>query len=261
MRISELLEEIESHAPLHLQESYDNAGLQVGDSMQEVAGVLLCIDVTEEVIEEAIAQGCNLIISHHPLIFRGLKSITGKSYVERCVAQAILHQIVLYAAHTNLDNALDGVNFQMAKRIGLQDTSFLLPAERGNASAGSGLIGYLPEAEDEVGFLQRIKSLFEIACIKHTDWRNKLIRKVALCGGSGAFLLDEAKRQQADVYLTADLKYHDYFNAEGKLLLADIGHYESEQFTKELIFEIIRKKNCNFAVRYTRVNTNPIKYL
>lgn len=261
MIVSELISKIEHKAPLRLQESYDNSGLQIGDVSQSVQGVLLCIDITEEVVDEAIEQGFNVIISHHPLLFRGLKSIAGNNYIERCVIKAIMHHIVLYSAHTNLDNALEGVNHYIAQRIGLIETSFLLPQNTEGITSGSGIIGMLPHPTDAKEFLQKIKTIFNVGCIKHSPLLNHPIQKVAACGGSGAFLIKEAKRQKADLFITADLKYHDFFESENLIILADIGHYESEQFTKELISDIIRKKSCNFAVRYTNIKTNPINYL
>ena len=204
MRIKEVVSALEQFAPLPLQDGFDNAGLQVGLTVeQEVAGALLCLDVNEAVIDEAERMGCNLIIAHHPLLFHGLKSITGKSYVERCVIKAIQKGIGIYAAHTNLDNAEGGVNYRIAEKIGVKNLAFLEP-KAGTASAGAGIIGELPAEENEREFLERLKVLFGIQCIRHNALNGRKIRRVALCGGAGGFLLPQAIAQGADA-LTANL--------------------------------------------------------
>ncbi len=364
MLIKELVQIIETEAPLALQESYDNAGLILGQEDSEISGVLICIDVTEKVIDEAIAGNFNLIVSHHPLIFSGLKKITGQNEVQKCVAKAIKNDIAIYAAHTNLDNVAHGVSGKMAEKIGLINTKILIPASnallklvvyvprlhifsirealfeagageignydscsfsseglgtfRANENAkpfignigelhtetelrlelilpahlkhkviealllshpyeepaydiialenqwnkvGMGIIGELVEPEDEFDFLNRIKLIFNAGAIRHTQLLNKKITKVALCGGSGSSLLGAALSKQADVYISGDFKYHEFFDAENKILIADIGHFESEQFTKDVFFEIITKKIPTFAVRISEINTNPINYL
>lgn len=262
MTVGEIIEALETVAPLVLQEDYDNSGWQIAETSDEVKGVLICLDVTEEVVHEAIAGGFNLILSHHPLLFEGIKSLTGATYVERSLLLAARHRISIYSAHTNLDNAPNGVNDRIASLIGLKETTFLRSeGARDGMEYGSGKVGILEHEEEEETFLLRIKDLFQTGCIKHTAFSGRKIRKVAICGGSGAFLLPDALSCKADAYLTADLKYHNYFTAENKILLADFGHYESEQFTKELICDIIRKKRTTFAVQLTKVNTNPIKYL
>lgn len=364
MLIKELVKIIETEAPLALQESYDNAGLIVGQEDNEISGVLICIDVTEKVVDEAIAGNFNVIVSHHPLIFTGLKKITGQNEVQKCVAKAIKNDIAIYAAHTNLDNVAHGVSGKMAEKIGLINTKILIPAsnsllklivyvprlyifsvrealfaagagEIGNYDScsfssegsgtfrakenakpfvgnigelhsetelrlelilpnhlkhkviealllshpyeepaydiialenqwnkvGMGIIGELVEPEDELKFLNRIKSIFNVGTIRHTQLLNKKITKVALCGGSGSSLLRAAMAKQADVYISGDFKYHEFFDAENKILIADIGHFESEQFTKDVFFEIITKKIPTFAVRISEINTNPINYL
>jgi len=330
----------------------------------ETTGALLCLDVTEAVLDEAIASGCNLIISHHPLIFKGYKSITGKDYVERCILKAIKNDIVIYSAHTNLDNVPGGVNFKIAEKIGLKNVRILDPKESsliklvtfvpsaqaeevrnalftagcgciGNydscsyntegegtfraqegshpfcgtvgelhhetevrietilpeykkgevirallskhpyeepaydlyplhnswAQVGSGIVGELEEPESELEFLKRIKRIFEVGCLKHNKLTGRLIQKVSLCGGAGAFLIPQAVRSGADVFITGEIKYHDYFGRETDILLAEIGHYESEQYTKEIFYSIIRDLFPNFALQFSKVNTNPIKYL
>ena len=364
MKIKEIVSALERFAPLPLQDGFDNAGLQIGLTDAEATGALLCLDVTEAVLDEAIASGCNLVISHHPLIFKGYKSITGKDYVERCILKAIKNDIVIYSAHTNLDNAPGGVNYKIAEKIGLKDVRILEPKENcliklvtfvptaqaeevrnalftagcgyigdydscsyntegegtfraqegskpfcGNigelhheaevrietilpeykkrevirtlllthpyeepaydlyplynswAQVGAGIIGELEEAESELEFLKRIKKTFEVGCLKHNKLTGRLIQKVALCGGAGAFLIPQAIGSGADVFITGEIKYHDYFGRETDILLAEIGHYESEQYTKEIFYSIIRDLFPNFALQFSKVNTNPIKYL
>ena len=261
MKAKLLLDALEQYAPLPLQDGFDNAGLQIGlTEEQEVTGALLCLDVTEAVIDEAIREGCNLVVAHHPLLFHGLKSITGKSYVERCVMKAIQNDIVIYAAHTNLDNAQGGVNHRIANRIGLVNVEFLEKKD-GTENAGSGVIGELQTEEDEKEFLVRLKSLFSIECIRHNTLCNRKIRRVALCGGAGGFLLSKAIAKGADVFLTGEMRYHDYFGHEKDLLIAEMGHYESEQYTTDIFAEILGNKFPELKIVKTSLNTNPINYL
>ena len=364
MIVKFICEFIEEVAPLALQESYDNAGLLVGDSQTEVTSILICIDITEEVISEAIRKKCNLIVSHHPLIFTGLKKLTGQNEVQRCVAKAIKNDIAIYAAHTNLDNVLSGVSGKMAEKIGLKNIQILQPKQdtlsklityvpklhsygvrqalfeagagkignydscsfnsegvgtfQANENAqpfvgnidefhsepetrievilpdylkyrvldallkthpyeepaydfvplknvwsqiGAGVVGELEEAEDELIFLNRIKSIFKTPTIRHTSLLDKKIKRVALCGGSGSSFLLDAINAKADVYISGDFKYHEFFEAQKQILIADIGHFESEQFTKDIFFEIITKKMPTFAVQISDSKTNPINYL
>jgi len=261
MLVQDILHILESIAPPHLQESYDNAGLIVGDPGQEVTGILFCLDSTEAVVEEALALGCNLVIAHHPIVFRGLKRFNGSTYVERTVMQAIRQGVALYAIHTNLDNVYrQGVNAKIAEKLGLTNTRILLPRP-GEVEIGAGLIGFLPEPVAETDFLLQVKTALRVSCMRHTALRNRSVRSVAVCGGSGSFLLPEALRAGVDVFVTADFKYHEFFDAEGRLVIADIGHYESEQFTIELLYQIIREKFPTFALHCTKVNTNPVFYL
>ena len=260
MKAKQVFDALEQYAPLPLQDSYDNAGLQIGlTAEQEVAGALLCLDVTEAVIDEAERMGCNLIVAHHPLLFRGLKSITGRSYVERCVVKAIQKGIGIYAAHTNLDNAEGGVNYRIAEKIGLVNLSFL--EIKPGMTAGSGVIGELSQEMDEVDFLEHVKSLFGIRCMKHNQLRGRKIRRVALCGGAGGFLLPQAIAQGADVFLTGEMRYHDYFGHEGELLIAEMGHYESEQYTTDIFEEVLNRHLPELRIVKTSLNTNPINYL
>ena len=364
MKITQIIGAIEEFAPISLQDSFDNSGLQVGDVSQKVKGILLCLDITEEVIEEAIELDCNLIISHHPLLFHPIKSLTGKTYIERCVIKACKHDLVLYAAHTNLDNTLGGVNFYLAEKIGLQNIRILKPQSNNllklvtfvptdyveavrtalfNAGAGnignydscsfnligqgtfradentnpfvgqigelhkeeeirievilpvykktsitralltthpyeepaydfyllinewnqvgSGIVGELPAEEGEESFLQRIKSIFQLKTLKHSPYTGKMIREVAICGGSGAFLIKDAIAYGADVFITGEAKYNDYYDVEDKILLTVLGHYETEHHTKEIFFDIISKKMPNFAIHFSNVNTNPVNYI
>lgn len=261
MKAIQVLDALEQYAPLPLQDGFDNAGLQIGlTAEQEVTGALLCLDVTEAIIDEAEREGCNLIVAHHPLLFHGLKSVTGKSYVERCVIKAIQKGIGIYAAHTNLDNAQGGVNYRIAEKIGLANLSFL-DTKPAAVPAGSGVIGDLPEEEDERDFLVRLKSLFGIQCIRHNMLCGRKIRRVALCGGAGGFLLPNAIEQGADAFLTGEVRYHDYFGHEGEMLIAEMGHYESEQYTVEIFEEILRARLPELRTVKTSLNTNPINYL
>ncbi|MDO8366029.1 MAG: Nif3-like dinuclear metal center hexameric protein [Saprospiraceae bacterium] len=260
MKISDILSVLESVAPPHLQESYDNSGLIVGDPNAEVNGVLFCLDSTEIIVEEAIARGCNLIVAHHPIVFRGLKRFNGASYVERTVIQAIRHNVGIYAVHTNLDNVYrQGVNAKIAEKIGLLETRILAPRPE-DFEIGAGLLGNLPKPMDEAEFLQHIKKTLKTNIIRHTALRGKPVRKVAVCGGAGSFLLSEALRAKADAFVSADFKYHEFFDAEGRLVIADVGHFESEQFTIELLRDIVQEKFTTFALHLTEKNTNPVFY-
>ncbi len=259
--IKEVTEYLESIAPLSLQESYDNAGLVVGDPHTPVRGVLTCLDSTEAVIAEAVARDCNLIVAHHPIIFRGLKRLNGSTYVERVVMEAIRRNIAIYAIHTNLDNVLEnGVNQRIAQRLGLEAVEVLRPKEPSSDATGAGAVGYLPEPLNETGFLSLLRDRMDAACIRHTGLLRQPVFKVAVCGGVGGFLLEDAVRAGAQVFVTADYKYHEFFDADGRILIADIGHFESEQFTADLLCELIQEKFRTFAVRRTEVVTNPIRY-
>ena len=364
MKISEIIDAIETIAPLALQESYDNAGIQVGDKSVEASSALLCLDVTEEVIDEAISIGANLIIAHHPLLFKGIKSITGSNYIERILIKAIQNNIVIYASHTNMDNAYNGVNYKIAKIIGLDSLQildplqgrllklatyvpkkftesvrnalfnagagyignydncsytikgegtfragenahpfcgeigqmhkeeeakievifpdykkvsvikallaiypyevrsfYILPLNNSWNHAGSGIIGNLSTETDAIDFLKDVKSKFQVKSIKHSSILDKKIKRVALCGGAGSFLIPKAISLGADIFLTGEIKYHDYFGNNDRIILAELGHYESEQYTKDIFCDIITKKFPTFAVHYTKVETNPINYL
>ncbi|MCC2599811.1 Nif3-like dinuclear metal center hexameric protein [Sphingobacterium sp. FBM7-1] len=363
MKIKELVQYLEQVAPLAYQESYDNSGLLVGNPEDEIQQALIALDCTEEVVDEAIAKGCDIIIAHHPIVFTGLKKLNGKNYVERVIIKAIQHRIALYAIHTNLDNVLPGVSGKIAEKLGLESFAILRPKRNllkklavfvprthvefvrtalfdagagaigdydecsyntsgygtfrplaganptiGNLNqqerveetkieviyperlerailvsmyaahpyeevahdifvlentlhtVGAGAIGNLPQPMEEAEFLTYLKDRLNVEVIRHTKLLNKPISRVAVCGGAGGFLLNDAKRSGADIFISADYKYHEFFDAEGEIVIADIGHFESEQFTQELLLEIIQKKFANFAVLLTGIETNPIKY-
>jgi dinuclear metal center YbgI/SA1388 family protein len=364
MIIKEITDYIELHAPLSLQESYDNAGLIIGDKNSETTGVLICIDITEEVLNEAIQKKCNLIISHHPLIFKGIKKINGNNFTEKLIIKAIKNDIAIYAAHTNLDNIIKGVNSIIADKLGLKNIKILSPKngllkklitfcpvkhleilrtalfeagaghignydscsfnavgkgtfralenanpfvgelnqlhteeeikietifpsylenkiikallashpyeevaydiislENEASNIGSGVIGELENEENTEDFLLKVKNITKTNCIRHSKIINNKIKKIALCGGSGSFLIKDAIASGADILITGDIKYHDFFEADNKIILADIGHYESEQFTKDLLSALLIKKFPNFAVFISDINTNPIFYV
>ena len=363
MTIADITFFLESIAPPLLQEHYDNAGLITGDKNWICKGIICTLDVTEEVINEAVADKCNLIVAHHPIIFTGLKKINGSNYVERTVIHAIKNDIAIYAVHTNLDNVINGVNGKIANMLRLRDTAVLLPKENtlkklftfvpvakaeevrnaifkagggyiGNYSEcsfnvegtgtfkagentnpyigkigeqhreeeikievifpfwlekgivkamkeahpyeevaydlidlsnrysdiGSGLIGELPQAMDEIEFLSYLRQIFDLKVIRHTSLLNRPVKRIAVCGGAGSFLVPVALAAGADVYITADMKYHEFFDANGRMVIADIGHYESERFTIDLLVEILEQKFPNFAVLKTKVQTNPVRY-
>lgn len=363
LKVKDISGFLEHLAPLSSQESYDNCGLITGSHDQKVTGVLFSLDCTEDIVEEAISKGANMIVSHHPIVFKGLKKINGKNYVERTIIKAIKNDIAIYAIHTNLDNYRFGVNHEIASRIGLINTQILdpkrdvlkklivfcptenvssiskslfeagaghigdyaecsfqsegkggfLPEENANPTLGkvgsreevnetkleviisshiqgkilnamraahpyeevaydliplsnknhfegAGMIGELEKPIKTDQFLSHLKSIFNCGVIRHTEKHLKEIKKVAFCGGAGSFLLDNAKAQGADIFITGDFKYHEFFDAEDKIIIADIGHYESEQFTPNLIHDAMKKKFINFALHLSGVNTNPINY-
>lgn len=362
-KIKDLISLFENFAPFSLQESYDNSGLITGNTDDEIKGVLITLDTTEEVVEEAIKKNCNVIVSHHPVIFKGLKKITGKNYVERTIIKAIKNDIAILAVHTNIDNVKVGVNGFLCDKLKLKDCkimqsksnllkklvtfvpvndvdkvrsalfeagagkignydscSFNLSGEgtfRGNDSTnpyvgeknklhfenelrvetiypdyleskilsalfeshpyeevaydiyplgnkfdqvGSGMLGYLEKEVEEIEFLKSLKEIFKLKFLKHTKLLERKIKKIAFCGGSGSFLLNNAISEKADIFISGDFKYHEFFDAENKILIADIGHFESEQYTKELFYELVSKKFSNFACFLAEVNTNPVKY-
>ena len=270
MKIQEVIDALELFAPLPLQESYDNAGLQVGLTEADVSGALLCLDVTEDVIEEAVRRGCNLVVSHHPLLFRGLKQIGGKDYVQRAVVSAIKHDVCIASMHTNLDNARGGVNYKIAEMLGMCDVEFLADVKtvadaRGGETpveqltGGSGIVGMLAEPMDAVAFIQKVKSIFGVECCMTNDVLRRPIQRVAVCGGAGSFLLADAIRAKADAFITGEMHYHEYFGHDQQVQIMVIGHYESEQYTTQLMAEIISAKLPGITLEQYG-STNPIRY-
>lgn len=364
MLIKDITKFLESWAPSSLQESYDNSGLLLGEQTEEINQILISLDITEEVLDEAIATKCDMIIAHHPFIFKGVKRIGNSHWIDRCIRKAIKHNIAIYAIHTNLDNVHTGVNKKIAEKIGLINTKILAPKKdtlskltvfvpsnnsarvlnamydagagnignydhcsfqvegtgtfRGNENSnptigkqgeeehvtetrcevlvanhqinpvisamiqahpyeevahylsplsninqevGSGMIGDLPKPVESTAFLKELKTKMDLNIIRHTKIVSDKIAKVAVCGGSGSFLLNTAIAKGADIFITADFKYHDFFEANDQIMIADIGHYESEVFTKELLLDTLTKNFTKFAFRLSQVDTNPIKYL
>ncbi|MCM1293587.1 MAG: Nif3-like dinuclear metal center hexameric protein [Bacteroides sp.] len=259
--IKDITGALETIAPTTLQESYDNCGLIVGNPDDEARGVLLSVDVTPAVVEEAIGCGCNLIVAHHPVIFMGLKTIiSGHSAVEQSIIMAIRHGISIYACHTSLDNAPGGVSHEMARMLGLRDVAILDPTPSGES--GSGAVGRLPEPMSPIQLVEHVKKCFSSPVARCSDFPSEhMIETVALCGGSGSFLIPEAIRSGAQAMITSDTKYHDFVDFASRILIVDIGHHESENCTKQIFYRIIREKFPIFAVRYSQADTNPIKYL
>lgn len=258
MKIKDVIATLEKFAPLPLQEEYDNAGLQVGVTEAEVSGVVLCLDVTEEVLAEAVEKGCNMVVAHHPLLFRPLRRLGDASQVERCVRYAVIHGITVYAAHTNLDNSREGVNFEIASRLALHDTALLQQSSNGG---GSGIIGTLTHPMTAVNFVAKVKDVFSVKCAMCNDLLERPISRVALCGGAGDFLLAEAVGQGADAFITGEVHYHQFFGLEQIIQVMAIGHYQSEQFTPYLLQRIISRDYPSVPTYITKVNTNPILYL
>ena len=256
-----MLSALERFAPLPLQESWDNAGLQVGLTETEVSGALLCLDVTERIVDEAIRNDCNLIVSHHPLLFRGLKTISDQTDVQRTVMKAICNGICVISMHTNMDNALGGVNFKMAEKLGLQNVQFLAQKTVDGLEAGSGVIGELAEAQASDDFVMAVKKAFGVECAMCNELLRRPVRKVALCGGAGDFLLDEALKAGADAFITGEMHYHQYFGYEQQIQICVIGHYQSEQYTTELFRSIIEEDCPGVRTCIAEISTNPILYI
>ena len=267
MKIIEVLRALERFAPLPLQESFDNAGLQTGLTETEVSGALLCLDVTEAVVAEAVATGCNLIVSHHPLIFHPLRQISGGNDVQRAVMMAIKNNIAVVSMHTNMDNARGGVNFKIADKMGLEKCVFF--GERKCATAidgtevqgGNGVIGSLakPMAADD--FIKMLKSQFDVECVQANQLLRRKIERVAVCGGAGSFMLGDAIKAGADAFVTGEMHYHEYFGHDQEIQIAVIGHFQSEQYTNEIFREIIEKECPGVKTLLTKTCTNPILYL
>ena len=277
LRIHEIVSAFEAVAPLALQESYDNSGLIVGEMGAQVSKALLCLDSTEAVVDEAIAKGCDLIIAHHPIVFGGLKRFTGGDYVQRALIKAIRNNIAIYACHTNLDNVLrGGVNERIAQQLGFEAERVLRPvaADFGSVAgfgrlddsdvfrtAGAGVLCNLQKPMNVLDFLQHLKAKMGVEVVKYPKCDVEMVSKVAICGGAGSFLIGDALRAGADAFITSDVKYHEFFDAEGKMLLCDIGHYESEKYTIDLFSNILSAKFPKFATIFAGTITNPIDYL
>ncbi len=261
MKIADIIDVINDFAPRSLQESWDNSGVQVGDISVECSGVMLCVDPTEAVVDEAINLGCNLIISHHPLLFRGLKHICGDSQIERVVIRAICADIVIYSSHTSLDSTRGGVSYKMAEMLGAAVEGVLSPS--GNDSAvGLGVIAELPSAMTQTDFVEHVKSAFgSPVCRCTATCEEKMIRRIAMCGGSGGEFIPLAIAAKADAYISSDTRYHDFVDHQSDIFLVDIGHFESESCAKDIFYHVITEKFPNFAVYKSELEKNSINYL
>lgn len=257
--IANIINAIEHAAPLDLQEGYDNAGLQVGDASLSCKGVLLCVDVTPAIIAEADARGCNMVISHHPLFFKGVKQLTGATLQQQAAIEAIKRGVAVYSAHTNLDSAADGVNRTLARMLGLTDISPLVPAT--DPSTGLGSVGTLNPALTATELIARVKQVCDSPVVRCTPPPAAPISRLALCGGSGGSLIPDAVASGAQAYLTSDVRYHDFVDWQDKIFIIDIGHYESENCTKQIFYHLLSEKFPNFAVYYSETEKNPINYL
>lgn len=265
MKLGELTSYLESIAPLRFQESYDNSGILLGDEELLLNGAMISLDCTEEVVDEAIQKNCNVVISHHPIIFSGIRKFKLANYSDRAVIKAIKNDVALYAIHTNLDNVLrSGVNTKIAEKLSLSDIEPLRKHPSSHLEVdhtlGSGLIGNTRDALLDDQFIVELKTKMNCQVVRHTRLRGTTVQRVAVCGGSGSHLLNDAIMSGADIFITADFKYHQFFDANDKIVIADIGHYESEYFTIELLFELISNKFPKFAAHCTTVNTNPVRY-
>ena len=261
MKIKQVLSALEQFAPLPLQESWDNAGLQLGLTEAEVSGALLCLDVNEQIVDEAIRKGCNMIVSHHPLLFHGLKQITDADYVQRCVIKALKNDIVIVSMHTNMDNAKNGVNWKIAEKLGLQDCQFFAQKAVDGLEAGSGVVGSLPSEMEAGAFIELVKNQFNTECAQCNELLQRPIKRVAICGGAGDFLLPDALAQGADAFITGEMHYHVYFGYEQKIQICVIGHYQSEQYTAEIFRDIIGQACPDVRTEIAETSTNPIVYL
>lgn len=257
---ADILAAIGSCAPLHLQESWDNSGLQVGDVQQPCTGVLLALDPTEAVVAEAIERGCNLVITHHPLLFRGLKRIAGESCVERTVIAAIRAGVVIYSSHTALDSAVGGVSAEMARRLGATVVAPLQPSAP-VADTGLGVIAELAEPCDAAAFARLVHAAFGTMPIRCSRAAVGTFTRIALCGGAGGEFIPKAIAAGAAAYVTADVRYHDFVDHGADIFILDIGHFESESCAKDIFYRAITEKFANFAVYYSQLETNPINYL
>lgn len=264
MKTKEAIDYLDGLFHPEYQESYDNSGFLLGDSRGEYRGALVALDLTTAVVAEAVAMGASLVVTHHPFIFTGVKRLTDGSETGRMAMELIKNGICVYAAHTNLDNLPWGVNGMLCERLGLCNTRILKPFAT-DATLGAGMVGELAEPTDAESFLQKVKTVTGIPIIRTSTFSRQLstigLKRVAVCGGSGSEFIADALSAGADIYLTADLKYHDFQRAGGRMLLADIGHYESEQFAREIIFRAISEKFCNFACRISDAQKGIVCYI
>ena len=261
MKIKEVFNALERFAPLPLQEDWDNAGLQVGLTETEASGALLCLDVNEKIVDEAVAHGCNLIVSHHPLLFRGVKCLSDADTVQRTLWKAVKEGVAVISMHTNMDNARNGVNFKIAERMGLVNVRFFAGKTMAGMECGSGVVGELPEPEAADDFIIRVKKRFDVECAMCNELLRRPVRHVAVCGGAGDFLLPQAIREGADAFVTGEMHYHQYFGHEQEIQICVIGHYQSEQFTSEIFKTIISEACPGLPLFVAETNTNPIIYL
>ncbi len=267
MKIIEVVDALERFAPLPLQEDFDNAGLQVGLTEAEVSGALLCLDVTEDIIGEAIEKGCNLIVSHHPLIFHKLARLTGDDYVQRVVMRAIREGITIVSMHTNMDSASGGVNHKIAEKMGAEVCGTIgsqkqAANDQGVTKSGSeGVVARLKEPLAADDFLKMLKDVFHVECVMSGELLRRPISTVAICGGAGDFLLKEAVAAGADAFVTGEMHYHQFFGMEQTIQIAAIGHYQSEQFTNEIFKQIIEAACPGVRSVMSEINTNPILYI
>ena len=259
MKVRDITAAIEEFAPLGLQESYDNSGLIVGRPDDEVHCALLAVDVTEEVIAEAVSEGCDMIITHHPIVFHALKRFNSASQTERCVEEAIRRGIVLYAAHTNLDSTPNGMSWRVGQILGLENMRVMQATTA--EGAGFGIVGELAEAMPSEEFMREVMERFAVKALRHGDIVREQVRRIAVCTGSGGSLIDEARRSGADLYLTADLRYNDFMRHENAIILADMGHFESEYCAIQILFDVLSKKIPIFAVRKSVCSRNPVNYM
>lgn len=260
VKVKDIAETIESFAPKDLQESYDNAGLQVGDPEMHVNALMLCLDVNEDVLKEALKRECNLIVSHHPLIFKGIKQLTGADPTQRLLIEAVKNNLAVYSAHTNLDSVWDGVSHEIAHKLSIKDLEVLEPRNP-NEKAGLGVVGNINPVP-KIEFLRKVKQTFNVSALRYSAQSpSVVVRRVAVCGGAGASLINAAIRAKADILVTGDVKYHDFTTFGSEIIIADIGHYESELCSREILSRVIRGKYPELPTYFSDSESNPIKIL
>ena len=259
MKLIEIQNVLENWSPLRNAEEFDNVGLIVGESNSIINKAIITIDVTELIIDEAIDNNCDLIITFHPLMYKGDGTLKSEEYVDKIIIKALKNNINIYAIHTNLDNNPMGVSFQISEKLGLKNREIMIKKED-DKKIGMGMIGNLENGKTEKEFLDYLKKKMEISNLRHNNFVGKKIKKIGVLGGSGSFGIEEALNKNIDCYVTADLKYHDFFKPYERLLLVDIGHYESEKYTKELILNYLNKKIPKFACIIANSRTNPVNY-